>query len=82
MTKEKIREIVIDELVNVSGMSAEDIKEDSKLEDDLGLDSLDSVEVVFGLEKAFGISIGDDDLSDLKDNTVGELVDFINTKIS
>jgi acyl carrier protein len=46
MTRDKIKEIVIDELVNVSGMSAEDIKEDSKLEDDLGLDSLDSVEVV------------------------------------
>jgi acyl carrier protein len=82
MTKEKIKEIVIDELVNVSGMSAEDIKEDSQLENDLGLDSMDSVEIIFGLEKAFGISIGDDDLSDLKDNTVGEIIDFIETKIS
>lgn len=82
MTKEKIKEIVIDELVNVSGMDAENMTEDTHLENDLGLDSIDGVELIMNLEKAFGITIFDDDLSDIKEKTVRELVDFIETKIS
>lgn len=82
MTKEKIKEIVIDELVNVSGMEASSMTEDTHLENDLGLDSIDGVELVVNLEKSFGISIFDDDLSDIKEKTVRDLVEFIETKIS
>lgn len=82
MTKEKIKEIVIDELVNASGMEASSMTEDTHLENDLGLDSIDGVELVMNLEKSFGITIFDDDLSDIKEKTVRDLVEFIETKIS
>ncbi len=82
MTRDKIKEIVIDELVNASGMDGGSMTEDTQLENDLGLDSIDGVELAVNLEKVFGITIFDDDLSDIKEKTVRDLVEFIETKIS
>ena len=82
MTRKRIKEIVIDELVGISGMGAEAITDDTHLEKDLGIDSLDAVETIFNLEKVFGITIGDDELTDIKEKTVSDLIDFIETKIS
>jgi acyl carrier protein len=82
MERDKIKSIVIDELVNASGMEASSMTEDTQLENDLGLDSIDGVELVMNLEKSFGITIFDDDLSDIKEKTVRDLVEFIETKIS
>ena len=82
MTRKRIKEIVIDELAGVSGMGAEAITDDTHLENDLGLDSLDGVEIIIDLEKSFGISISDDELPNVKDYTVKDLVNFLETKIS
>lgn len=55
--KEEIKDLLSDK----SGLAREKVFDDSKLEDDLDLDSLDLVEIVMELEKMFGISIPDDD---------------------
>lgn len=53
----------------------EKIKEKSDFVNDLGCDSLDTVELVMKVEETFGISITDMDAEKIK--TVGELVDYI-----
>jgi acyl carrier protein len=50
-----------DLLSDKSGLNVEKVFDDSKLEDDLDLDSLDLVEIVMELEKMFDITIPDDD---------------------
>lgn len=48
-------------LSDKSGLNVEKVFDDSKLEDDLDLDSLDLVEIVMELEKMFDITIPDED---------------------
>lgn len=70
-TFEKVRDIIVDTL----SYSVEDIKIESNLFDDLGADSLDAVELNLALEEAYGISIPDEDLAELK--TVQDIVTYI-----
>ena len=55
MSFEKVKEIIV-ETVNID---AESITLDAKLGDDLGIDSLDAMELNMALEEAYGISIPD-----------------------
>lgn len=63
---------------NHLGVSLDSIKENSKLVDDLGADSLDLVELTMDLEEKFGIKIPDEDISKLTD--VKSVVDYIVSK--
>ena len=51
------------------------------LVDDLGADSIDFVEIVMELEKAFGITIKDDEAEHLNAWTVGDLYEFVKDKL-
>ena len=82
MKRDKIKELVIDELSGVSGCAVEDITEDSHLENDLSLDSIDGVEVICDLERTFAISISDEEMSSLKDMRVREIIDILETKLT
>lgn len=57
------------------GVKESQIKEDSKLIDDLGADSLDLVDLVMALEEELGVKIADDKLQ--KISTVKDVVDYI-----
>ena len=52
---------------------------DSDLNDDLGLDSLDTTDIIMHIEKEFGISISDMDAE--KIHTIGQLVEYVYKKI-
>ena len=54
---EKIKEIIIDKL----GVDENKISEDAKFIDDLGADSLDTVELIMQFEEEFNIEISDED---------------------
>ena len=58
----------------------EKITNDAKFIDDLGADSLDTVEVVMALEEEFGIEIPDEDAE--KITTVGQAVKYIEDKLA
>jgi len=73
--EEKIKEIIAEQL----GVKKEEIKPESSFIDDLGADSLDTVEVVMALEEEFGIEIPDEDAE--KITTVGEAIKYIEEKI-
>lgn len=71
---EKVKEIIAEQL----GVKKEEIKPESSFIDDLGADSLDTVEVVMALEEEFGIEIPDEEAE--KITTVGEAVKYIEAK--
>ena len=73
-TEEKVIKIVMDHL----GIEESKISLDSKFIDDLGADSLDTVELVMAFEEQFGIEIPDDAAETIL--TVQNAIDFINNK--
>ncbi len=73
---EKVKSIISEQL----GVKKEEIKPESSFIDDLGADSLDTVEVVMALEEEFGIEIPDEDAE--KITTVGEAVKYIEAKVA
>ena len=67
-TFSKVKEVILEKL----SCSAEDVKLEASLKDDLGADSLDAVELIMSLEDAFGVSVPADKAEEL--NTVGDTV--------
>lgn len=74
MTLDKVREMIASQL----NLKVEDVKEDSKIIDDLGADSLDMIEMLMSLEEEFAISVPDDEAEKLK--TVGQIAAFIDSQ--
>ncbi|MBT3250892.1 MAG: acyl carrier protein [Candidatus Marinimicrobia bacterium] len=72
---DKVKEIIIDKL----GVEDSKITIEAKFIDDLGADSLDTVELIMQFEEEFNIEIPDEDAEGL--TTVGESVDYITTKM-
>ena len=71
MTIDRVKSLIANQL----GISADKIKEDSKLVEDLGADSLDTVEMLMTLEEEFGIAIPDEEA--MKLSTVKSIVELI-----
>ena len=61
------------------GVREEDVKNDSKFIDDLGADSLDTVELVMGLEEEFDTEIPDEEAE--KITTVQQAIDYVNKNL-
>ena len=70
-TFEKVKEVIIDKL----GVDEDAIKTEAHFVNDLGADSLDTVELIMEFEEEFGIEIPDDDAENI--TTVGSAVDYI-----
>jgi acyl carrier protein len=73
-TLDKVKEIVMDKL----GVEESKITEGAHFMDDLGADSLDTVELIMQLEEEFAIEIPDEDAENI--TTVGKAVDYIDSK--
>ena len=71
MTFEKVRDIIVEEL----GVDKEEVTLDANLNDDLGADSLDAVELIMAIEDAFEIKVSDEVAQGFK--TVAQIVEFI-----
>ncbi len=72
----KVREIIINKL----GVEAGQITPEASFTNDLGADSLDTVELVMEFEKAFNLQIPDEDAE--KISTVGDAVRYLSGKTS
>lgn len=71
MNFEKVKEVI----VNAANIDEDKIKLSASLENDLGLDSLDAVELGMALEEEFGITIDEEKLASFK--IVEDIVNFI-----
>lgn len=72
--EERVRQIVVEQL----GVKEDEVTAASSFVDDLGADSLDTVELVMALEEEFDIEIEDEAAE--KITTVQQAIDFINAK--
>ncbi|MBN1914027.1 MAG: acyl carrier protein [Candidatus Omnitrophica bacterium] len=72
--QDKVKSIIAEQL----GVKAEEVTPEASFIDDLGADSLDTVELVMALEEEFGIEIPDEDAE--KITTVGDAVKYIESK--
>jgi acyl carrier protein len=73
-TEAKVKEIIINEL----GVEADKVTNEASFVEDLGADSLDTVELVMAFEEEFGIEIPDEDAEQLQ--TVGDAVKYLKEK--
>ena len=71
MVFDKVKELISEQL----DVKADDITEASNIQDDLGADSLDVVDLVMALEDEFDVEIPEDQVENIK--TVGDIVKFI-----
>ena len=72
--EQKVKSIVAEQL----GVAIEEVKNESSFQDDLGADSLYTVELVMALEEAFGCEIPDEEAE--KITTVQAAIDYVNAK--
>ena len=70
-TFDKVKDVIVDKL----GVEENSIKSEAHFVNDLGADSLDTVELIMEFEEEFGIEIPDDDAE--KITTVGSAVEYI-----
>ena len=68
---DKVKEIIVEQL----GVDADQIKLESNFVDDLGADSLDTVELIMSFEEEFGVEIPDTEAEKIK--TVKDVINYI-----
>ncbi|MEW6482436.1 MAG: acyl carrier protein [bacterium] len=71
---ERVKKIIIDQL----GVQESQVNMEASFVDDLGTDSLDTVELVMALEDEFGLEIPDEDAEKIR--TIGDTVRYIKEK--
>jgi acyl carrier protein len=71
---EKVKEIIVSKL----GVDAAQVTPEASFTNDLGADSLDTVELVMEFEKAFNIQIPDEDAE--KISSVGDVINYLKSK--
>lgn len=72
---DKVKEIIVDTL----SCDPEEVTMEASINEDLGADSLDAVELNMALEEAFGVSIPDEQISQFK--TVSDIVNYLEEQV-
>jgi acyl carrier protein len=80
MSENEIEKKITDALASYIKNRSIKIEGSSQLREELGLDSMDTIELVFQLEENFNIQISDDDIMGL--NTVDSVVQYIEKRVS
>ncbi len=74
--EEKVKNLVVTQL----GVDAAKVTKDSSFIDDLGADSLDTVELVMAFEEEFDMEIPDEDAQKMR--TISDVIDYLKDKVS
>lgn len=71
---DKVKDIIVEQL----GVNPEQVTPEASFIDDLGADSLDTVELVMAFEEEFGVEVPDEDAEKLQ--SVGDVIKYIEEK--
>jgi len=74
--EDRVKEIIVEQL----GVDPSQVTEDAHFVEDLGADSLDTVELVMAFEEEFGIEIPDEDAE--KMTTIGKAIEYLHQKLA
>ena len=80
MTRTEIEEIVKNFLIEDIEVEEDAISPDASLKDDLGIDSLDFVDIVVIVERNFGFKIKPEEMTDVR--TLSQFYDYIESKVN
>ena len=72
---DRVKKIIVDQL----GVEEELVTPEASFVDDLGADSLDTVELVMALEEEFDVAVDEDELEGVE--TVGQALDLVTSKL-
>ena len=72
--EERVKEIIVEQL----GVNAEQVTPEASFINDLGADSLDTVELIMAFEEEFGAEIPDEDAEKL--SNVGKVIEYLKSK--
>lgn len=72
--EDRVKEIIVEQL----GVNADQVTTEAKFVEDLGADSLDTVELVMAFEEEFEIEVPDEDAEKLQ--SVGDVITYINSQ--
>jgi len=72
---DRVKDLIVDQL----GVSSDEVKNEASFIDDLGADSLDTVELIMAFEEEFGIEIPDEDAE--KMSTVGDTIEYLKKNV-
>jgi len=72
--EDRVKDIIVDQL----GVSTEQVTPEAKFVEDLGADSLDTVELVMAFEEEFEIEVPDEEAEKLQ--SVGDVITYINSQ--
>jgi acyl carrier protein len=73
--EDRVRDLIVDQL----GVSPDEVSKEASFIDDLGADSLDTVELIMAFEEEFGIEIPDEDAE--KMSTVGDAIEYLENHV-
>lgn len=79
MTREEIEEKVKGFMIEDLELEEDELVADALLKDDLGIDSLDYVDIVVIVDKIFGFKIKPEEMTEVK--TLGQFCDYIESKV-
>ena len=74
-SQQKVIDLIVDQL----GVDADNVTPEAHFIDDLGADSLDTVELVMAFEEEFDIEIPDEDAENIR--TVGDVLEYLGDKL-
>ena len=76
----EIKDKIKDVLIGILKIKPDELKEDGKLYDDIGVDSTEAVEIITSLEKAFNVELGDKEIT--KFSSINDIEKIIQAKLN
>ena len=77
MNREEIEKIVTEAVADSLGVNADTLSADTNLQNDMGADSLDAIEIIISLEHEFGVKFPDYDIFNTDLNTIADITKFV-----
>ena len=77
MNTEEINKTVMKEVAEMFGVKLEELSSETKLQEDLGADSIDQVDLIIALENEYNVTFPDADIFSAKFDTIADITKFI-----